>query len=268
MTTVAEWFRSVPVDKCDARVFLRTVIGFDRVQLITHGNRPLSDNEIQQLSWLVENRLKGIPVPYLVGEQEFFSRPFKVTPDVLIPRPDTETLIEWVLTYIPKQCTIADLGCGSGCIAITLALEEPSFTLYASDISEKALNIAKENAQRLKAPVTFLQGSWLKPFAEIPLDVIVSNPPYIKSGDPHLKNLSFEPRGALTDEGDGLSCIREILLEAQNRKTALKAIAIEHGWDQGELVRELFEEHQFSGAKTMKDYGGNDRFTVWSSVAT
>ena len=266
MTTVAEWFRSVTVDKCDARVFLRKVIGFDRVQLITHGNRLLNENELQQLSQLVQKRLKGIPVPYLVGEQEFFSRPFKVNQNVRIPRPDTETLIEWVLTNIPKGSTIADLGCGSGCIAITLSLENPSFTVYASDISVNALTVAKENAQRLKAPVEFLRGSWLKPFAEIPLDVIVSNPPYIKSYDQHLKALSFEPRSALTDEGDGLSCIREILWEAQERKTALKAIAIEHGWDQGAAVRELFEKHQFSGAKTMKDYGGNDRFTIWSSV--
>lgn len=265
MPTVEEWFRSVTIDKCDARVFLRHVIGFDRVQLITHGNRPLDDNELRQLSLLVEKRQKGIPVPYLVGEQEFFSRPFKVTPSVLIPRPDTETLVEWVLTNISKGSTIADLGSGSGCIAITLALEEPSFTVYGSDLSKDALNIAQENALRLNAPVKFLHGSWLEPFAEIPLDVIVSNPPYIRSNDPHLDNLSFEPKEALTDGGDGLSCICEILLHAQERKTVLKAIAIEHGWDQGKPVRELFEKYKFSGAKTMKDYGGNDRFTVWSS---
>ncbi len=259
------WLRNVNLDSADARVLLEHVTGLNRVAVATRPEQLLSDEHLERLNTMVEERRRGVPVPYLTGVQEFFSRPFRVSPAVLIPRPDTEVLIEWLLDNLAADSSLVDLGTGSGCIAVTLKKEMPGLTVHASDISEDALTVAKENARLLGAEIKFFSGSWLEAVpASLQLDAIISNPPYIRPDDEHLDALQFEPQGALTDFRNGLSSIDAILHQAAERKDEhLKLIAIEHGWDQGEAVRELFADHGFDGAATHKDYGGNDRFTAW-----
>jgi release factor glutamine methyltransferase len=262
VATLAALLQASPLPRRETETVLCAVLKISRVDLILHPDREIGEEDSARVRHFLSQRAAGVPVPYLTGEQEFFSRAFRVTPDVLIPRPDTECLIEWCLEHIPDGSRVVDLGTGSGCIAATLALENPTLEVSAVDISPKALAVARENAASLGARVRFYEGSWLNALpASAAFDVIVSNPPYIEAGDRHLDALRYEPISALTDGADGLSCIREILREAQARP--LSAVAVEHGWNQGEAVRRLFADYGFAGARTHKDYGGNDRFTVW-----
>ena len=263
--TLGEWHQATLLPTSEKRGFLCHFLGLTQIQTLTRKDLVLSENEIHELSEAVRRRLDGEPFPYIVGTQEFFSRPFFVNPSVLIPRPDTECLIEWLIDHIPKNAKAADLGTGSGCIAITLKLERPDLEVIATDISGDALAIAKKNAENLGAEIKFYQGDWLKAIpADESFDVIVSNPPYIDQHDEHLKQLTFEPISALTDHGNGLSYIEAIYSQASALQEKPSVIAIEHGWDQGSAVRQLAEKNSFKGAQTLRDYGGNDRFTVWT----
>ena len=213
--TLGEWYQATLLPTSEKRGFLCHFLGLTQIQTLTRKDLVLSENEIHYLSEAVRRRLDGEPFPYIVGTQEFFSRPFFVNPSVLIPRPDTECLIEWLIDHIPKNAKAADLGTGSGCIAITLKLERPDLEVIATDISGDALAIAKKNAENLGAEIKFYQGIGLKPSpADESFDVIVSNPPYIDQHDEHLKQLTFEPISALTDHGNGLSCIEAIYSQA------------------------------------------------------
>lgn len=252
------------IDRFDARLLLCFCLNKPRTFLIAHDQDELDDDTLERFLSLVARREKGEPFPYIVGTQEFFSRPFRVNPNVLIPRPDTETLIELVLEEVkthPAQ-TLLDIGTGSGCIAITLALELPYLHVWATDYSEKALDVAATNASSLGANVHFSQGSW---YDALPnkqrFDIIVSNPPYIESTDVHLNNLTFEPISALTDGADGLTDIQKIIEGAPEHLNACGLLAIEHGWDQGEAVRKLFSDTFWENVETLKDLGGNDRIT-------
>ncbi|MBQ8828848.1 MAG: peptide chain release factor N(5)-glutamine methyltransferase [Burkholderiaceae bacterium] len=263
--SVRKWLRKSDLDPVDARLLLSHVTGLSRIELITRSDRLLTETEFSQLEKLAKTRKQGMPIPYILNNQEFFSRNFKVNPSVLIPRPDTEVLIEWLLDNLRPSDSVVDLGTGSGCIAITLKKELPTLQVSASDISIDALNTAKENASDLEADITFRQGSWLDAFdSNITFDVLVSNPPYIRKDDHHLQALRFEPINALTDGDNGLQCIDTILSQAKERLShSLRIIAIEHGWDQGEYVRNLFAQHGFFNAQTHRDYGNNERFTTW-----
>lgn len=264
MTTVEQWLIQSPLEAADKRVLFEFATGLDRIRQMTHSKDVLSPQALVKLREVEQKRLEGMPVPYITGVQEFYGRIFSVSPSVLIPRPDTECLVEWLIENLPHGIQICDLGTGSGCIAETLKLERPDLEVLASDLSTGALETARRNAVSLGADVRFLEGSWLKPYAGhfVP-KAIVSNPPYICSRDPHLKALTYEPKNALVSEENGLAAYREILSEAISLKFNPQIIAFEHGYDQGELVRSIFSEFGMNGSKTHKDYGGNDRFTVW-----
>lgn len=264
MPTVEEWLASALLEPIDKTFIVEHVTGMGKVSQLLHGDRALTPKETAVLNRLAAQRQKGMPLPYLLGSQDFFGRRFKVSPAVLIPRPDTESLVEWLLENIPKNSRVCDLGTGSGCIAITLKLERPDLKVYASDLSEEALTIAKENAVELGAEIEFLAGSWLDAFPEeLPLDTIVSNPPYISKEDPHLKALRYEPLSALTDNSDGLNSYRAIFSQVKKRSPLPSMVAVEHGWDQKEKVQNLFLAFGLGESQTFKDLGGNDRFTIW-----
>lgn len=262
--TLEDWYRSTNLPATEKRGFLCHFLGLTQIQAMTERNYPLTEIQIKTLTEAVNRRLSGEPFPYIVGTQEFFSRAFHVDSSVLIPRPDTECLVEWLIDNIPQNSKVADLGTGSGCIAITLKLERPDLKVAATDISSDAVVVARKNARDLNADIHFFQGSWLEALpSQENFDVIVSNPPYIERNDKHLQHLSFEPLLALTDNKNGLSCIEAIYQQSSNLPVQPSIIALEHGWDQGTAVRQLAEKYGFFNGKTFKDYGGNDRFTVW-----
>ena len=224
------------VGRVDAQALLAHLLGVDRAWLATNPLRVLSETEDARLDSLVAQRALGHPVAYLVEKREFWSREFLVGPDVLIPRPETETLVEAALARIPERGAVLDLGTGSGAIAITLACERPDAQVTATDASEAAVAVARKNASRLGAErVTFACGSWFAPVAGRRFDVIVANPPYVAAADPHLGqgDLRFEPRGALTDESaDGLASLRQIAADAAAHLNSDGWLLLEHGYDQ------------------------------------
>ena len=264
MTTVREWLFSSSLDSIDKSFMLEHVCGMDKAAQLIHDDRVLSSDEERKLNDIAKKRSEGVPLPYLLGTQEFFARPFLVNPSVLIPRSDTECLVEWLIEHLPKNALACDLGTGSGCIAATVALERPDLTVWASDLSESALAVAQANCKALGADVKLVQGSWLDPYpAELSFDAVISNPPYIERDDKHLDALRYEPRSALTDESDGLIAYRTILPQIKRKAPKVQLIAVEHGWNQGEAVRSIFEENGFKGSATFRDYGNNPRFTTW-----
>lgn len=245
------------VDRADADVLMAFVLGCSRAQLALNPT-PSAEQRLRYES-LRARRAAGEPVAYLTGEKEFWSLTLKVTPDVLIPRPDTELLVEWALPLAPQR--VADIGTGSGAIALALAKELPQARIVATDISAEALAVARFNAQNLKlAHVEFLQGSFLSPL-EGRFDVLVSNPPYIAEHDPHLPTLRYEPRTALTSGDDGLDAIREIARQAPAHLKSGGWLLLEHGAEQGAAVREILTAAGFAHIETRCDLAGLERAT-------
>ena len=266
MTTIGELLRQgfARIDRYDARLLLCHVLECTKESLITKQNCVVDPESVDRYLQAIEQAADGYPVPYILGYHGFWNRSFHVTPDVLIPRPDTETLVENVLSLLDDSAAprILEMGVGSGCIAVTLALELPDAHVVATDISEKALVVAQANARRLGADnITFLCGSWYEPVEDL-FDIIVSNPPYIEPDDEHLPALRYEPLGALTDGVDGLSDIRTIAHGAAEHLRPGGYLVVEHGYDQGEAVRAIFESNAFQGVRTVKDLGQNDRITI------
>lgn len=252
----------------EAELLLCHVLGKPLSYLRTHDDTVLDADQQQRFRALLEKRKLGEPIAYLLGEREFWSLPFLVTPDTLIPRPETELLVELALQAgdglapAGTPLSVVDLGTGSGVIALALASERPHWQLVATDASHAALRIAQKNARRLKRDnVEFQFGSWLTPLAGRRFHLIVSNPPYIASADPHLRDLGFEPQSALVAGNDGLDDIRVIVRDAPAHLQAGGWLLIEHGYDQGEAVRALFMTAGFAGVETRQDLGGNDRVT-------
>ena len=267
MTTIAQALDHAYhlIDLFEAKLLLATLLGKGRTYLITHDRDPLDSDTLNIYLSLVARRQKGEPIPYITGTQEFYGRPFHVTPDVLIPRPDTETLIEAVLSLSKEHTirTLLDMGTGSGCIAVTLALELAQTQVAASDISQEALSIARENAAALNARVRFYESDWFESVHELTLfDVIVSNPPYIHPADEHLTNLTYEPTSALTDGINGLKDIEKIILGAPDHLNRSGFLLLEHGWDQAQAVQSLFNPRIWEAPQTIKDLAGNDRVTI------
>lgn len=250
--------------RLDAEVLLAHVLGKNRTYLFTWPDKELSDTQKAEFERFIAERAEGQPVAYLTGTQEFWSMNFKVSEATLIPRPDTELLVEAVLNTLSNQAlTIADFGTGSGAIACALAQERPNWQISAVDQSKTALLIAKENALAHQlSNIHFIQGSWGKPCFE-PFDAIVSNPPYIESNDPHLNqgDVAFEPRSALVSGDDGLDDIRLIIIDAKRLLKPGGALFFEHGYNQGEAVRSLLNENGFVDVKTIKDLSGHERVT-------
>ena len=251
------------IDRLDARLLLEFATGCTHVDLLARPEMPVIAPAWDQFVAWVERRAAGEPLAYLVGESEFRGRCFQVSPAVLIPRPETEVLIELALERLVGLAhpRVLDLGTGSGIVAISLALECPAAEVWAVDLSPEALAVARNNAGRLGARIEFRAGSWFEPLAEARFDLIVSNPPYVAAGDPHLalNGLPFEPQMALTDGADGLDCIRAIVAGAAAHLQPSGHLLFEHGYDQGEASRNLLTAAGFKAAFTHPDLAGIDR---------
>ncbi|MFM0607639.1 peptide chain release factor N(5)-glutamine methyltransferase [Paraburkholderia sediminicola] len=270
--TPAALLRASPLPSLEARILLTHVLGWRHTQLITRSDEALDGTLVERYRLLEARRVAGEPVAQLVCAREFFGLDFEVTPDVLIPRPETELLVETALAAmenIARPCVL-DLGTGTGAIAVAIASMRPDAQVWALDRSAEALAVATRNAARLldtKRPggaVVLQQSNWYSSLdAALHFNVIVSNPPYIASNDPHLSegDLRFEPRGALTDESDGLSAIRAIIAGAPARLAANGVLWIEHGYDQAEAVRGLLTAQGFAQVRSEQDLAGIERIS-------
>ena len=253
--------------RLEAELLLGEATGLRRPQMLARPDAPLAIEARRRLTRLVERRRRGEPIAYILGCQGFWTLDLQVTPDTLIPRPETELLVEIALARLPAYTPllVADLGTGSGAIAAALASERPVWTLIAADRSIAALNVACTNARRLQLTnLCTLAGSWLAPFAPASLDAVLSNPPYVRADDPHLTrgDLRYEPRSALAAGPDGLDAIRRIAAAAPDRLKPGGLIALEHGCDQGAAVRDLLAQAGLTGAQTVHDLAGHERVTL------
>jgi release factor glutamine methyltransferase len=253
--------------RLDADVLLAHALGTDRLHLYLDPDRPLSAAERDAYRELVRARAGGAPVAHLTGEREFWSLPFRITPDVLIPRPDTEVLVEQALTRMEADTgRAADLGTGSGCIAAALVHDRPGWRLDATEVDPAAAAVARDNLQRLDLAqrVTVYEGEWLAPLAHAQYDVIVSNPPYVRADDPHLGvgDVAAEPRAALVAEEQGLAAHRAILAQAPAQLAPGGWLLLEIGLDQGETVAAAFTEAGFEAVTLSEDYGGRPRVVM------
>lgn len=247
----------------DCEILLGAVLDMSRALLFTHPDKTLNTAQDEQYKGYIQQRAMGQPVALILGVQEFWSMDFKVTEDVLIPRPDTETLVELALTLEHNiALNVADLGTGSGAIACALAKTCPHWQVVATDVSDKSLKVAQENidAHQL-SNVTLLKGAWFEPLQGKRFDLIVSNPPYIAPNDPHLVDLIYEPTGALVAQDNGLSDLKQIIEDAPNYLNQGGLLIVEHGFDQAQDVRQLMLDAGFKHVATKQDLGGNDRAT-------
>lgn len=252
--------------RSEAERLLSEASGLGRSTLRAWPERELDPAHLAAFEQLLARRLAGEPLAYILGRQAFWTLELHVTPDTLIPRPETEHLVESALERLAAEraLRLVDLGTGSGAIAAALATERPRWQLIATDCSAAALTVARENLSRLALPVHCLRASWLAPFAAASLDAIISNPPYIAVHDTHLErgDLRFEPRSALTPGGDGLDAIRAICAEAGRCLVPGGWLFIEHGFDQGEAVRALFAQAGLAAIETRRDLAGLERLTL------
>lgn len=266
--TLAQALARFALPRLESRLLLMHVVpGLTHARLIGYADDVLEKEALEHFDHLATQRLQGVPIAYLLGTREFYGRDFLVSPDVLIPRPETEHLIDTVFSHYDRhhKVSVLDLGTGSGAIAVTLALECPQWKVHAVDLSAAALEVARRNASTLGAEVAFFQGSWFEPLpVNTQFDLIVSNPPYIAARDHHLDegDVRFEPRMALTDEADGLDCYREILGKAHPFMASGAWLMVEHGYDQGELLRDFFAGNDLISVQTVKDLAGLDRLTI------
>ena len=275
-TTLAECLRqaqAIGLARVDAQILLLHSLQrplHDRAWLLAHDSDALSPE--QEAAWqdALKRRLQGEPVAYITGRKDFFGLTLAVDARVLDPRPDTETLVEWALACLPRSDAetrsprILDLGTGSGAVALALQHARPDATVWAVDASEDALTVARANAARLQLGVQFIASDWLSA-VDVQLtgrfDLIVSNPPYVAEGDPHLVALTHEPLQALTSGPDGLDDIRQIIAQAPTFLTSGGWLLLEHGWDQAAPVQALLHDAGFERVQSRRDLGGVERCT-------
>ena len=255
------------IDAVDAEHLLLHVLARPRSWLFAHADDAVTATEAAAFRALVERRAQGEPVAYLTGTQGFWSLELAVTPATLIPRPETERLVELALERLPAGVAVrvADLGTGSGAIALAIARERPQAQVIATDASAAALEVARANAERNRVRnVQFRQGDWLAPLAGERFDLIASNPPYIADGDPHLSagDLRFEPPTALSSGADGLDAIRVIVRDARAMLQPGGWLLLEHGWDQGDAVRALLQGGGYGDVATEQDLEARDRISL------
>lgn len=258
--------------RLEARILMEHSLSRPHAWLIAHDDEVLTAEQLTAFAQRVNRRLQGEPVAYILGSREFFGLSFTVTNATLIPRPDTELLVELALQHLPNgPCSLLDLGTGSGAIAVTLAHLRPDARVTATDQSASALQVARQNAER-HAPgrVSLLQGNWYEPVQAEHFDLIASNPPYIATYDPHLQqgDLRFEPPTALAAAENGLSDLRHIILQAPDHLKPHGWLLVEHGYDQQEACQALFRQAGFSQIATHRDLGGQPRVTLGQKIRT
>ncbi|MGI9217479.1 MAG: peptide chain release factor N(5)-glutamine methyltransferase [Hydrogenophaga sp.] len=270
MSTLTDALRqaaTASLDRLDAQMLLLHALGrspHDRAWLIAHDSDPLPSEAANRWTALLQRRQQGEPVAYLLGEKEFGGLTLQVDARVLVPRPDTEVLVDWALDALPPHGgtdapRLLDLGTGSGAIALTIARSRPDAQVTATDASADALSVAQANARRLGLPVRFAHGVWLAAVPGERFDVIASNPPYIAEGDHHLAALIHEPISALTAGPDGLDDIRQIVAQAPNALHPGGWLLLEHGHDQAAAVRELLGAQGVEAVSSRTDRAGIER---------
>ncbi|MBN9288394.1 MAG: protein-(glutamine-N5) methyltransferase, release factor-specific [Gammaproteobacteria bacterium 39-13] len=273
MTTIAElleWAKEAlikhDVPQLEAQVLLAYVLGCDRAYLYAWPEKEVSEENVKQFEAIIRRREQHEPIAYLVGNKEFWSLAFKVSKDTLIPRADTELLVQTVLDNLPQTMqSVVDVGTGCGIIACTLAHQRPNWQVYGVDISAQALEIARINAHDLHiSNVEFIESNWLQNLKGKSFDAIIGNPPYIREGDVHLihGDLLYEPKIALTPGPTGLEAFQIILSQCPFYLKPKGLIAFEHGFDQADKVAELLTRAGFENIKTFQDFSGNQRVTI------
>ncbi|QOJ21708.1 MAG: peptide chain release factor N(5)-glutamine methyltransferase [Gammaproteobacteria bacterium] len=249
------------IGRVDAYMLLQYVLDATQAHLLTHPDQMLNAQQLEEFQCLVKRRIDGAPIAYLTGKRDFYDLTFKVNEAVLIPRPETELLVDLALQLIPldRSCRVLDLGTGSGAIAITLAKHRPQSQITAVDVSPAAMAVCRQNAQNLQIDnLSLVMGSWFDELSGERFDLIVSNPPYVAHGDPHLQqgDLRFEPQMALSAGDDGLSCVNHIIHNAPDHLAENGWLLLEHGYDQASACRQLLQNRDFSNICSHPDLAG------------
>jgi len=259
--------RTLGIDRLDAQMVLGWILGRTRSWLVAHDDAALDRAQADAVRAAFARRAAGEPLAYVIGRKEFHGLTLQVDRDVLVPRPDTEVLVDWALELLAGPLAVrlrprvVDLGTGSGAIALAVKQAHPAAALVATDASAAALGVAGANAARLGLELAFALGSWWAALPGERFDVVLGNPPYIAEGDPHLPALRHEPISALTSGGDGLDALREIIAGAGEHLEPGGWLLLEHGHDQAESVHGLLELHGFAEIATRRDLGGQPRCT-------
>lgn len=269
MPSIAQALRQAQaagLDRLDAQLLLGHLLQQNRAWLIAHDDQTLPEAMAAAFEDGRRRVADGEPLAYLIGEQAFYGLRLQVTPAVLVPRPDTETLVDWALALLPTLARprprVIDLGTGSGAIALAVAQAHPAADVSATDLSAEALAVARGNAQRLKLTVTLTQGAWWQAVAaDARFDLVLCNPPYIAAGDSHLPALRHEPLMALSPGGDGLDAYRQIITGAADHLAPGGWLLFEHGWDQADAVADLLRQAGFSRIATRCDLAQRPRCT-------
>jgi release factor glutamine methyltransferase len=251
--------------RLDAEILLAHILKRSRAWLLAHDHQMLSADQLQQLIDYAARRIQGEPIAYILGSKEFWGLELTVSNAVLIPRPETEHLVDWILDHFPNKPSlkVLDLGAGSGAISIALAKEREEWFIEATDQSLSALDLASENAKTHGTTnLHFYHGDWYQPVVGNRYDLIVSNPPYLADQDPHLKQLTFEPHLALVSGKEGTEALQEIIERAPNHLKPTGYLILEHGFNQSQKIVSLLEEAGFANIETHLDYSGQTRFVT------
>lgn len=269
MTTIKQALKEAqiqsPTAKLDAELLLLKILNKERTYLYTYPETILDEKQKKAYQNLIQQAKTGTPIAYLLGEKEFWSRKFIVNKSCLIPRPETELIIEWCLQNLPqkKPLHILDLGTGTGAIAITLALERSTWHIAATDINDKALHLCKQNATRHNAAhITFHHGDWFTPVKNLTFDVIISNPPYIAKDDKNTQSLKHEPANALISPDNGYLDLATIINNAPQHLNPKGYLILEHGYQQQNKVVKLLQMAGYQNIQRHQDYAGQDRMVV------
>jgi release factor glutamine methyltransferase len=258
--TIRDLLRLALINPLEARILMAHTLQCSRVQLVIRENDALSTEQVNAISGLLLRRMQGEPIAYLTGTREFYGLSFSVSPDVLIPRPETELLVELAIERLPQTGRAVDLGTGSGAVAVALAHTRRDAQLTATDISDAALAMARRNADQHRVKIQFLRSDWFETLEGM-VDMIVSNPPYIAASDHHLSqgDLRFEPPSALTDHANGMTALSAIIEGAPAHLKAGGWLLLEHGYDQATAVRTLLTRAGWSEVQSWKDLAGIER---------
>ncbi len=267
VSSIDDYLRAAPdaSTRRDYEVLIAAALGVTRAHLFAHGRDLLERDAIANVERHLKDYRAGTPIAYVLGRRDFWALTLEVTSDVLIPRTETELLVELALQRLPDAARVLDLGTGSGAIALALKHARPDAMVFATDVSRAALEVARRNAVRLGLEIELVSSDWFAALAtasESTFDVIVSNPPYVRADDPHLDTLVGEPRLALIGGSDGLHALRRIVAGAPDHLRRGGVLLVEHGYDQGEPVRDLFARAAFRAVATHRDAAGHERVTL------